>query len=281
MLQTIKFITSHPMNRDRKFASVMRFFWWQLESRMRNEVPFDWIEGSRLIVKNGMTGATGNIYCGLHEYDDKAFFLHAVRKGDIFLDIGANIGSYSVLAGKVCGAKLIAFEPEASTADSFIKNMTANDISDFDLHQVALGPENGTIEFTVGLDTVNKVSQGSDGPTQTVPMRKLDDIPGATNATFIKMDVEGFEESVLRGAEAVLASESLIALQTECDDPDVEEILVKAGLSRYYYDADSRTLSHEPINSNKAANALFVKDMDRLQSRISSAPYRQFRGRTF
>ena len=45
-----------------------------------------------------MTGATGNIYCGLYEFLDMAFLLHFLRNGDLFGDIGSNIGSYTVLA---------------------------------------------------------------------------------------------------------------------------------------------------------------------------------------
>ena len=58
-----------------------------------------------------MTGATGNIYTGLHEFEDMMFLLHLLRPGDIFVDAGANIGSYTVLASAVVGAKSISFEP--------------------------------------------------------------------------------------------------------------------------------------------------------------------------
>jgi hypothetical protein len=43
-----------------------------------------------------MTGATGNVYYGLHEFQDMAFVTHYLREGYLFADIGANIGSYSV-----------------------------------------------------------------------------------------------------------------------------------------------------------------------------------------
>ncbi|MEL6687513.1 MAG: FkbM family methyltransferase [Pseudomonadota bacterium] len=281
MLKTVKFVASHPMNRHRKVASIFGYLKWQIISRAQSEHVFNWIEDSQLVVANGMTGATGNIYCGLHEFNDKAFFLHVLREDDTFLDIGANVGSYSVLAGKVCGSKIIAFEPDEGTASSYERNMSANDISDYDLHRVALGPQDGSISFTIGLDTVNRVSDRDDLPTHKVPMKKLDDIPNATSATFIKMDVEGFEAKVLEGAEKVLNSPSLIALQTECDDPAVETILNQSGLFRYYYNAEDRTLTLEPDDGNKAANALFIKDKATVEARIASAPYRSFRGKEF
>ncbi len=66
-----------------------------------------------------MTGATGNIYAGLHEFDDMAFFLHLLRPEDMFADVGSNIGSYTILASGVVGAKSVAFEPVAFNLSFF------------------------------------------------------------------------------------------------------------------------------------------------------------------
>ena len=48
-----------------------------------------------------MTGATGNIYCGLHEFIELTFLLHLLRPNDLSLNIGANVGSYIILAARV------------------------------------------------------------------------------------------------------------------------------------------------------------------------------------
>lgn len=72
-----------------------RFVRWQIESRLKEDVTFDWIGDAKLVVGNGMTGATGNVYCCLNEFADMGFLLHLLRKGDLFIDVGANIGSYS------------------------------------------------------------------------------------------------------------------------------------------------------------------------------------------
>jgi hypothetical protein len=73
---TFQFIARHPLSSNRPLSAYWRYARWQVESRLRNEVVFEWIEGSRLVARNGMTGATGNIYCGLHEFADMAFLLH-------------------------------------------------------------------------------------------------------------------------------------------------------------------------------------------------------------
>ena len=58
---------------------------------------------------------TGNIYCGLAKFADMAFVLHVLRAGDLFVDIGANAGAYTLLASSVTGAKTTCFEPAPAT----------------------------------------------------------------------------------------------------------------------------------------------------------------------
>ena len=105
ILNLAGYIAGHPLTRDRKLRAFSRLLRWQVESRLRHEVIVPWVEGTRLAARRGMAGATGNIYCGLHEFEDMAFVLHFLRPGDFFADVGANIGSYTVLASGVCKAR--------------------------------------------------------------------------------------------------------------------------------------------------------------------------------
>ena len=193
LLDTFSFIVNHPLARQNRLAALTRFARWQISSRIHDEITVDWVDGAVLTVKRGMTGATGNLYCGLHEFAEMGFLLHLLQPGDIFLDIGANVGSYTVLASRVCGADSIAFEPDAATASALRRNIAANGIQDrVRVEQHALGSRNGEIPFTVGLDTMNRVATADDRGAKIVEVRLLDDVPGADNAVFAKLDVEGF-----------------------------------------------------------------------------------------
>ena len=75
-----------------------------------------------------MTGATGNIYTGLHEFQEMSFLLHMLRHDDLFVDVGANIGSYTVLASAVIGAKSISIEPIPNAFRNLMQNIILNDI---------------------------------------------------------------------------------------------------------------------------------------------------------
>src|ERR1700739_1067728 len=120
---TLRFIFSYPLNRGRPLSALGRLVVWQLTSRLHAEIEFDWIEGAKLLVSRGMTGATGNIYCGLHEFAEMGFLLHLLRPNDLFLDVGANVGSYTILASRVCGARVIAFEPDPGAAKALRRNI--------------------------------------------------------------------------------------------------------------------------------------------------------------
>lgn len=245
---TLHFILNHPMNRGRPVSTLARFAKWQLQSRLQDEVMFDWIEGAKLAVRRGMTGATGNIYCGLHEYADMRFVLDSLKPGDLFVDIGANVGSYTVLASKVCGARTISVEPDPDTARALRRNIEVNEIGDrVEVVEAALGAREGTVRFTVGRDTVNRVATANDKDTREVPVRTLDDVLGGASPKIIKMDVEGFETQVLEGATRTMMNPALTAIVTEMLDDNMHGILQKAGFEKYYYVPEKKSLSDSAV----------------------------------
>src|SRR5437867_8815488 len=150
LISALKFILSHPLNRGTPLSTLGRFVAWQIASRLRPEIEFEWIEGAKLIVTRGMTGATGNIYCGLHEFVEMGFLLHLLRPGDLLLDVGANVGSYTILAASVCKARAIAFEPDPDTVRILRRNIAINHLGMLaDVRECALGAVDGQIAFTV------------------------------------------------------------------------------------------------------------------------------------
>ena len=281
LLKTLNFITNHPLTDGRPLAALGRFVHWQLASRLKGELQVDWIAGSKLAVKRGMTGATGNIYCGLHEFADMAFILHVLRPGDLFVDVGANIGSYTVLASKVCGSDSLAIEPDPHTAIALKSNIDLNNIEHIvRVCTTAVSDQVGTISFTRGKDTMNRVATANDPATQLVPVTTLDQLLVDVKPTIIKMDIEGHESQALKGALATLANKSVLAIETETADEEVRALLEKFGFEIQFYDPWSRTLSKNPGHLH-ASNSLFVRDADEINRRVRSAAYRSVVGVEF
>ncbi len=284
LVHTLQFILNHPLNQTNKIDALGRFFRWQFGSRiLRQPAIIEFVSGARLIVTQGMTGATGNIYTGLHEFEDMAFVLHALRKDDTFVDIGANIGSYTVLAGKSVGSKCISIEPIPATFSHLIDNIQLNKINDRVVAlNIGLGREAGTLRFTAGLDTINHVISDSENVSDSieVPVKKLDDVLINAEPYLIKMDVEGFETEVITGASETLSRKSLNAVIMELngsgdrygyDEVQLHNQMLAYGFLSYQYQPFNRQLVSLNGKNSLSGNTLYIKDAKELMERVQSA----------
>jgi FkbM family methyltransferase len=271
LVNMFRFISSHPLTRRQRIKTLGRIAGWQIKSRIQREVIVSWIADQKLAVRRGMTGATGNIYAGVHEFADMMFLLHFLKRGDLFLDIGANVGTYTVLASGVCKAKTWAFEPDPETVLCLKRNIEINDLQELvTVHALALGATECEVSLTIGLGAANKVTIGNQ-PCRFVDQKTLDSLLAEVGPTFAKLDVEGYEEEILRGGEALLRKGSLQAIQLETVTPHVLEMLSLHGFVRMFYDPFVRILSTEPVDM-EWSNALFVKNLSFVNSRVRQSP---------
>jgi FkbM family methyltransferase len=199
------------------------------------------------------------------------FLLQFLRERDLFLDIEANVGTYTVPASGVCRAVTFAFEPDPDTVRALRRNIAVNSLEKLvTLHALALGDHDDDVPFTVGLDSTNKVAPAGQKNIRMVRQRTLDAVMGEHTPIMIKMDVEGYEENVLRGAPAVLARNRLQAIELETITPTIEEILLRNGFERAYYDPFSRLLAQQPVGL-PSSNSLYVRDFAFVRNRLAAA----------
>jgi FkbM family methyltransferase len=275
----LRFIVRHPLNRSHRARAIGRFLRWQLASRLLPyPISLPFVDGLSLFAERGMTGATGNYYCGLHEAEDMAFVLHFMRPGDVFYDIGANVGSYSLLAAAAGVGRIIGFEPSTETSAKYRRNIALNGLERVIEHQrVALGANDGELSFTRGHDTTNHVVAENERPvaSETVPVRRFDEFFAARVPSFVKMDVEGFEAQVLAGASSALKDPSLMGLLVEDNGSDhrygtggsVSELLVAHGFAVFGYDLATRTLT-SGRKERATGNLLFLRNFETASERV-------------
>lgn len=109
----------HPLTKDHVLRAYLRFIVFQASSRyLKSSVVIHWVGGIRLVVGPGMTGVTGELYTGLLEFEDSLFALHLLCPGELFADVGANAGTYSLLAAELARSDVIALEPCKSAVQS-------------------------------------------------------------------------------------------------------------------------------------------------------------------
>ena len=136
------------------------------------------------------------------------------KSGTVALDIGAHIGTHTVTLSRAVGADgvVIAFEPNPKIYRELCMNLILNGCTNVIPVQCALGDHDGK----VSLSTPARNEGGTYVVTNregTVELRMLDDF-GLQNISFIKMDVESYEEMVLAGAKkTIMASQPVIILE--------------------------------------------------------------------
>ena len=133
-----------------------------------------------------------------------------LRPGDIYVDVGANIGHLSIEAALLVNdtGKVIAFEAHPRTANFLRQNIQLNKLNNVQVAQVAIGANFGWAHFTdEPSDDQNTVDNS--GPI-VVPIVTLDSLLEGECPTLLKIDVEGYELFTLIGATALLERTSFI-----------------------------------------------------------------------
>lgn len=289
---TLGFILNHPLNQNRRLGALADFLKWQIGSRLvPGEVVHEWVKGVKFYVHPGETGLTGNIYAGLHEFEDMAFILHYADEGDLFVDVGANVGSYTLLACGAKGAKGHAFEPIPSTFRRLLRNLQINGLENR-VHalNVGIGNKAGHLKFTADEDCINHVVMGSQEEAIDVKVETLDKILHREKPTLLKIDVEGFEVPVLRGAKEVLRKSSLAAVLIETNgsgnrygfnDDEIVKLITRNGFSGYAYDPFQRKLLELNGNYPKEGNTLFIRNRKKVEKKLKKAASIEVLGRKF
>ena len=290
----LRYLTTHPLNKDHKFRSLVRFIKWQLGSRLvPGETVYSWIDGSKFYVKTGETSLVLNIYTGLYEFEDMGYLLHVLRPNDLFIDVGANVGSYTILASAVRGASCYSFEPIPETYNRLENNIRLNNIeSKVKALNVGLGCKEGVIKFTHDLGAMNRaiVVGESYENAINVNITTLDDVLKNESPSLLKIDVEGFEAAVLEGASETLGKYSLHSVILELNgsgmkynhnESRIHGIMSDYGFNPYSYDPLSRILLNYDSSKKRSDNTLFIRDDVAVLERLKSAPFVNVHGKHF
>jgi FkbM family methyltransferase len=216
------------------------------------------------------------------EESDLKLFILLAKNSKTIIDIGANTGGFSVLAGLANNsASMYAIEPYAPNFNRLKINLGLNNCSNVKPLQVAMGESIGMIEFTVPesnditmVSSVNGEFSKAMHPSvkwkkQTVPLATLDHVKSSNNIgkiDLIKCDVETYEMSVFRGMDVILREDRpVIIFESFLNDERqtfFNEVLKK--YNYYVYGVLNEGLVH--LNNG------FRKDVGGLNYLLSSVP---------
>jgi FkbM family methyltransferase len=170
---------------------------------------------SDIIMKIDRSRAMGAAlyWTGFHEFRE-FLFLHRYLKGDmVFVDVGANLGEYSLFAAKrLSNGRVLSFEPLPSTRSLLNHNIALNEIKNIEVFPIGLSSRNETMaihEFDdvhEGLATFYPGDRSSRTALR-VQLKKLDDIvlgSALKRVDFVKIDIEGGELNALQGSRVTI-----------------------------------------------------------------------------
>jgi FkbM family methyltransferase len=238
------------------------------------------VHGHKLTVDPGdYLGLTINY---IYEPEVTAFLQREVRRGDRAIDLGANIGYFTLLLAKLVGPEghVIAFEPDSENFALLEQNVRANDFENVDLRRQAVADRSGTT-----LLYRNPVNPGdhrlvgdSRMEREEVEVVRLDDAAEKEfgRLGWIKMDVQGAELAALRGMHGLIASCPELRIVSEIfpraladfgDDPAELSSLIDAGfaINELLEDGSVRVttladvLDRANVGNGKYVNVVFSK----------------------
>jgi FkbM family methyltransferase len=166
---------------------------------IRDAIEHRWVEGLWLQEKDFIDALTGSL-----------------KPGDVFLDIGANVGIHSVFAGARVGqaGRVLAYEPEETASARLVQNAALNGLSDVVwVLKAALSDRPGRFTFVSSRGRLAesgraRLAESGESGDATVDVFRGDDHLEQINApcpTVVKIDVEGHEYSVLQGLRKTLS----------------------------------------------------------------------------
>ena len=204
------------------------------------------------------------LYSREFEKNEIAFLRKSLKPGNIFLDIGANGGIYTVIAAKQIGpdGHVYAFEPGDYELKLLRHNIKLNNLTNVTVIECGVCDRSGLAKFAVVRDGALNSLANLNRPEQqieswrTIATMSLDDFVGKYSipkVDFMKIDVEGAEKLVFAGAINLMASDNRITILFEASDHNEAAFgysakqllfeLSQAGLDIYYLDGLNRLQS--------------------------------------
>jgi FkbM family methyltransferase len=168
------------------------------------------VQGNRMALSLNDIGISRELVLkGVHEKNSTNQFKKEVKEGMVLLEIGANIGYYTLIAARIIGGQghIYAFEPSPQNFKSLVDNVTINGFDDIvEAHKKGLGDKTGKSKFFLSTKSnmssfLRREDMGEIKQVQTIEVDTItvDDFLDGEKIDYIRMDVEGFEWEVVEG----------------------------------------------------------------------------------
>ena len=231
------------------------------------------------------------IYCRHFEATERRFVNAFLQAGDVFIDVGANIGLFTLIAARRVGegGRVLAFEPSPRAFERLNDNVRTNQLRNVSCFRTALSDRVGEQALSqagggfdawnsFGTTVVGEALASEPVPTTTWnAVVRQEGLAGAV--TMMKIDVEGWENRVLAGGSESLSRPDAPVLQVEFTDAaarsagsscrELYGMLESMGYRMFVFDPARRVLVADPIReSYPYANLIAAKEPGMVNARL-------------
>lgn len=213
-----RYIVQHPANRERKVRQIARSVGFRVAAGFGRQVSVPLGQHSRIWASLSHASTILAAYANPPDWAEWVYWKKELQPGDLFVDIGANVGIYSILAAEL-GCRVIAFEPDLQAVSTLRRNLELNNCEDrVTIVTAAVTDQDGCINFAQGQDALGYLGQNSTTNLGLETRCARLDSEIHEEIAGLKIDVEGAELAVLMGAKALLASRKVKRIQVEWND---------------------------------------------------------------
>lgn len=223
MLERLRFVKHHPVYREAPARFALRALWYLWRERLLggDRIAFTACGGYRFESPRHNYSSFVTAIFGQRDLNIVRFWRRYLRPGSVFFDIGANIGLYTVPASQHVGrlGRVIGFEAHPLIYRYLSGNVARNCDGNVVIENLAVGAESGEIKIAFNTSNPGETHVATRTEAgESVPVVALDEYCARHDISridYMKLDVEGYETNVLRGATRIIDASESILIQTE------------------------------------------------------------------
>jgi FkbM family methyltransferase len=281
-------IWNHPSNRGRRLGTIFDALRWQAYKRL-NKKPkvIDVYGGLKMRCYPNSRGASVMIYSSCWpDYDEMHFVTRYLREGDAVVDVGANIGIYTLLTASLVGkaGRVVAFEPGSKALPILRDNVSLNRLEQVEIREQVIGATDGEVAFLQDQDLTGRIAADVDVAGGSSPsMTRCITLDRVVQGPFAlgKIDIEGAEPMAFEGGKQSLLDGNPPVWIMELKDRLLKkygwtaerfaQVIRDLGYLLTVYDANSNELTIIGHDAADRENVIAIKEsaMEHVKARLA------------